>query len=355
MPPFNQSELVIVTGQAIGLRPGDTERVGAYLVVGRQCVAEASLTAEGRFGLEIAAPIFRGSEVLTLVIGPAGGAGHLGAVPGILKIALPLAAREDAGPQFEVSGQPIKVSEDRMRSWRLWCRPYSLTGTVVDSTANPVPEAEVTVYSVAFGANGEFEKAVRAKSFSDGSGKFAAAFNWCRTPGWPKWPLWWLSCPPQWENDILYVIGQIERTLARTDRRAARVESDPVVLSLNRPDQKALLNGRGFQPSGDSKRLLTNRERAELIRLKLSDPKIREMFPWWWWCSDAPGIVFKVAKGPRVLLEEGPLDTRWCLPDGSNIALTFPAMKLGGSGRDAAALNCAGAGHSGLIQGFRAI
>jgi hypothetical protein len=82
--------------------------------------------------------------------------------------------------------------------------------------------------------------------------------------------------------------------------------------------------GQGFaEARRPGQRLVPDQARTNLIRRKFSDPQIRALFPWRWWCCENPSIIFTVTQGVTVILLEDPAtDTRWCFPNNSTVTLT---------------------------------
>ena len=92
---------------------------------------------------------------------------------------------------------------------------------------------------------------------------------------------------------------------------------------LARPVATDLIRGQGF--AGVRKagvEFKPDPARTALIKNKLANGAIREIFPYWWWCCDDPNIVFEVTQGSTVIVDENPAtNTRWCFEDGSTVTL----------------------------------
>ena len=141
------------------------------------------------------------------------------------------------------------------------------------------------------------------------------------------WPFWWRCWPWWWERDILHVVEQVEQALAG----GGRFRTQQPVLSLERPELSSLARGRGFAPGmGELEELQPDTLRTQLVRRKLASPAIRELFPWWWWCSDGPSICFSATQGAVTVLDEDPAtQTRWDLPSGSSVTLVGNSQAAG--------------------------
>jgi hypothetical protein len=99
--------------------------------------------------------------------------------------------------------------------------------------------------------------------------------------------------------------------------------------ALIRRDGRSLMRGQGFN-FARTESFVQDPARTALIKSKLSDARIRAIFPWWWWCCDDPNILFSVTQAGNTIVNENPaFDTRWCLEDGSSVVLVGNNQTIG--------------------------
>jgi hypothetical protein len=307
----------------------DANRLAAYVVRGRNVVAQGPVQANGAFRVNLArtAVEARSAYGLNLVIGPEGGGEHLEHISGAPKIALDRAALAKAELEYRVS-EKIAISDAVLKKWWAFCGQYCVSGTLVGQNGCPVPGADVTVYSVRYTLGG-YSKSARATVTTAPDGTFTACFPWCRCvfcfPCWPCWPTWWNCWPWWWEYDILHIIEAIEQQPVPVGPGPVEQRSN---LALFKPDDRALMRGQGF-PAARRAVVGPDAQRTALIRSKLANARIRALFPWWWWCCDDPNIVFSASQNGTIVLDENPAtDTRWCFESGSSVTLVANAQAI---------------------------
>ena len=319
------SRMIGLSGSLPRIKREDASRLGVYIMRGTKVLAHGNVREDGSFRLGLSREAIGAPSryALEAVVGPAGMAAHLEGVPQLQRVRLDRAQLEKTEREYRIGTEKIALTETVLKAWWLFCRWYCVNGTVVGQNGCPVPGAQVTVYTVGFGVYG-FTKTARATVNADANGSFTACFAWCSCflcwPCWPCWPLWWLCWPWWWEWDLLHVIEAIERIPPVGPGPVEGLQSG---LALMRPVAKDLVRGQGFS---STRRLEAkfgpDPARTALVQRKLSNARIRAIFPWWWWCCDDPNIVFGVTQGPNTIVDENPAtDTRWCLPDGSSVTL----------------------------------
>jgi hypothetical protein len=199
-------------------------------------------------------------------------------------------------------------------------REWSVTGRLLGPDGGAAPGAEV-VASTVYWSGGGYHSTVRATATTGADGSFALSFPWseqCHTC-WPCEPIWWLWWPWWWERDILHVIDALE----------TRMECGALTTPFRRPSGAALVQGRGFGGADAAAGQFQDPARTALIRQKFADRTLREAFPWFWWSSDQPNLVFRVTQGASTILDEDPTtDTRWCMSAGQSVTLTGNADTL---------------------------
>ncbi|HVM80202.1 MAG TPA: carboxypeptidase-like regulatory domain-containing protein [Stellaceae bacterium] len=329
---------VLVTGKLPKISAEYLRCIWIYLVRGPEVLAEVKPAEDGSFSFPIAREMIAAKAAggLELLVGPGGARDHLARVPNLARLALDRAQLDKAERILKVPAEKLQIGEEVLRLWLLWCRWYCVSGVVVGPDGCPVPGADVTVYTVGFNFWG-FTKTPRATVVADQSGRFTACFCWCTCPYcfpcWPCWPLWWHCWPWWWELDMLHVIETLERASADPQRAFAGLQTG---IALVRPEGRQLVRGQGFAAMrAQSAEFRPDPARTALIRRKLSDARLRAIFPWWWWCCDDPNIVFSATQGGNVIVDENPAtDTRWCLPNGSSVTLVANAEAVTACGGD---------------------
>jgi hypothetical protein len=315
------SKFITVSGQVKGVAKEDATRLSAFIVICDQVLAQGPIQADGRYRLNLSldAATAKSAYALQLAVAPTSAANHLAKLPQVQRVAI---KRDALGKEDTYKGPTIEISKEALRLWWTWCRIYCVSGTVAGPDNCAAPGAEVTVYTVTWTGSG-YTKIPRGTVTTAPDGTFTACFDWCTCafcfPCWPCWPIWWDCWPWWWEWDILRVIEAIERQPVIVG--PGPVESFANQAALIRPEARALMRGQGFQPAR-LEAFAPNVARTALIKAKLSDARIRALFPWWWWCCDDPNIIFSVTQNGNLIVNENPAtDTRWCLEDGSNVTL----------------------------------
>ena len=95
---------------------------------------------------------------------------------------------------------PIVVTPVYWRWWWIWCREFTITGTVVCADGSPVPGAEVSAYDVDYFWWWSSIFQAGSTAVTDANGNFSITFTWCC--GW--WPWWWWE-QRYWRLDPLLV------------------------------------------------------------------------------------------------------------------------------------------------------
>jgi hypothetical protein len=318
------SRMIALIGTLPNLKEADAKRLAVYVVRGNEVLAQGAVQADGsfRFNLARAMVSAKGIYGLSLAVAPAGLGDHVEHMPNVPRVLLSREHMEKAEKEYRVSVEKLQISDAVLKIWWNWCRLYCVSGTVVGPNGCPVPAADVTVYSVGYTGYG-YSKVPRATVTTGVDGSFTACFEWCTCPFclfcWPCWPFWWDCWPWWWELDILRVIDAIEQQPPIPG--PGPVERFASNVSLIRPEGRALARGQGF-PEARQTTLVRDASRTALIKNKLSQSKIRALFPFHWWCCDDPNIIFSASQGGNVILDENPAsDTRWCLEDGSVVTL----------------------------------
>lgn len=333
-----QSKSIALTGALSKLKGEDASRLSAYAVSGSTILASANLDEDGKFKVSLPrqAAAAESQFALNVVIGPQGMTKTLEHVPNLVRIPVDRAQILKSERDFAVSTKGVTISDENLGIWWRWCYPYCVSGQLVGKDGCPVPGAEVTVYNVGFDWGG-FSKTPEATVTTDQYGNFTACFTWCRCPIclclWPCWPIWWDCWPWWWEWDILHVIESIEQNPIKGSGPVEGLQNAAVVM---RPESHMLIRGQGFSNFRKADAIMgPDENRTAVIKRKLSNPIIRELFPWWWWCCDNPNIVFSATQGMNVILDENPAtDTRWCLPDGSSVVLVANDLAISYCGGD---------------------
>jgi hypothetical protein len=314
-------EPVLLTGKLPKLRAEESERVSVYLARGDDVIAEYPVQADGQVRVPVDRAEVAAARNLSLVVGPRGMTDTLEGAPDLRRVPLEAdkIAKGRAG-DYKLPLDKLKIDKAVLERWWAWCEWYCVTGQVIGPDGCPVPFAQVTVNTVNF----LLAKTPRATVMADENGNFTACFNWCQFPYWcwPCWPNWWWCWPWWWEWDILHVIDRIEQAIPHVPVGPGPVEKG-FSLRLSRPPSKDLARGEAFNtPLKADARFEPDQGRTSLISQKLSNPLIRRLFPWHWWCCDDPNICFTVTQGANTVLDEDPAtDTRWCYEENQPVTL----------------------------------
>lgn len=323
--------MLLISGKLAVKNVSDARRIALYLVRGNNILAYNNIQDDGFVSINIDEQVLKTPSAYKVeaVVGPTGMDHHLiGKVPNLQRIPIDLEQLKKQGVEARIPLEKIKLTDDILKIWWLWCRWYCVNGTVLGPDGCPVPFAQVTVYHVTF-TGGGFSQTPKITVTADANGQFEACFGWCRCffCCWPCWPWWWLCWPWWWERDMLYVIEGIERNL-RISGNISPPAVGELISGLTRPLSSDLARGHGFARVQQTEaRFTADPARTELIQSKLA--RIRHLFPWWWWCCDDPNILFRVTQGANVIVEEKPsVDTRWCLESDSSVTLIGNEMSI---------------------------
>ncbi len=325
--PAHAGRLVAVTGKIPAISSRNRNRLSAFLVHNATVLGHSPLSTGGTFQFHVAKHLASEPGVF-VVLGPKGLDNQLLASHADLpRVALASNEREANGAIY-VDFAAEKISAEGIDLWWIWCREYTVSGTLETGGGCPVG-AQVTVYSVTTGVSRLVKTPIETVS-TDASGNFTFSFNWCsRTCWWPCWPIWWHCWPWWWELDILAVLENVERQiLAQSPGNAfvAQASAAP----LRQPTGADLMTGVGFAATRTATALTPDSARTELIASKLANPRIREIFPHWWWCCENPNLVFSATQGATVILDEDPnTSTRWCFASGQSVSLTGNSETIG--------------------------
>ncbi|HVN03826.1 MAG TPA: carboxypeptidase-like regulatory domain-containing protein [Bryobacteraceae bacterium] len=330
--PARAGSSITVVGILPKLSATNLKRLAVYLVQGNHVLLQAPVTASGTFQFRLTASIVIDPCLIT-ILGPKGlNDQTLLARTELPRLSLAKAAGDRAAEAAELKSvvtldfTKFKLTDEIIEPWWIWCRKYTVSGTVQNANGCPVPGAEVTVYNVSSSVGGLVKTAIETV-VSNHDGKFTATFNWCECLCcWPCWPIWWRCWPWWWELDILAVLENIERQLAQPLARGLRAPAAQMA-PLNRPAGAALMAGQGF--ARESAVLRQDASRTAVIASKFANAQIRELFPWWWWCCDNPNIVFSVAQNGNIILDEDPsTSTRWCFASGQSVTLVGNSQSI---------------------------
>ena len=317
--------LTRVTGKLPTLSTKNFARLSVFLAQGSTIVSESPVGPAGGFEFRVVREL-AGAENLIAVLGPKGlDSQALSSHPELPRAAL--RSGKDKANSLHVDFTNLGITDELLEPWWIWCREYTISGTLLTASGCPVG-AEVTLYNVYSGVGG-LVKTPLATVPTDSNGNFTATFNWCswRFCWWPCAPIWWQCWPWWWELDILAVIENLEQRLRKGPGGPVEFSG---VAPLRQPHAADLMTGVGFAATRPGMALQPDSGRTALISAKLSNPAIRELFPWWWWCCDNPNIVFSAAQGATVILDEDPnISTRWCFASGQSVSLTGNSSSLG--------------------------
>ncbi len=319
------TKTIAITGTLPKLKAEDARRLAVYVVRGSEILASGPSDENGAFRVPLSRyQAARESRYgLEILAGPRGMKKNVEHLPGLQRIRLNRAEVLSAERELAVSTKAITLADETLAIWWRWCYQYCVTGTVVGSDGCPVPDANVTVYNVGFAGSG-YSKTAETTVTADANGFFTACFTWCSCPVcllcWPCWPIWWDCFPWWWELDILHVIETLEKL---PPKGPGPVERPQNAATLIRPEAHRLIRGEGFTAARKADSVLTpDANRTALIKRKLSNAAIREIFPYWWWCCSNPNILFSATQGANLVVDEDPAtETRWCLPNNSSVTL----------------------------------
>ena len=353
--PAHAGRLVAVTGKIPAISSRNRKRLSVFLVHNATVLGQSPLSAGGTFQFHVAKHLASASGVF-VVLGPKGlDTQSLASHADLPRVALASNEREASGAIY-VDFAAEKISDELIDLWWIWCREYTVSGTL--ETAGGCPAgAQVTVYNVTTGVSGLAKTPIETVS-TDANGNFTFTFNWCsRTCWWPCWPIWWHCWPWWWELDILAVIENVERQiLAQSPANA--IVAPTSAAPLRQPAGADLMTGVGFAATRAASALKPDSARTELIASKFANPRIREIFPYWWWCCENPNLVFSATQGATVILNEDPnTSTRWCFASGQSVSLTGNSETIGacpgqtGSGTCAFAWSSVGDMPGGILAG----
>jgi hypothetical protein len=313
------SDPVLLTGKLAKAAAEHADRIAVYLVRGDDVLSEHSVSSDGEIRIPLDRQEALGAGTLALVVAPSGIGPSLKGAPQVPRVPIDRDKLAAAGASLRLPLEKVQLGAEILEPWWRWCEWYCVSGQVIGPDGCPVPFAEVTVYSVDF----LLAKTPRKTVLTDATGHFSACFNWCecRFCCWPCWPFWWWCWPWWWEWDILHVLEQIEAVAPRVPVGPGPVENP--ALALSRPESTSLLRGEAFSTARRAQeRFVPDEMRTALIRRKLANPAIRQLFPWWWWCCDDPSICFTVTQNGNVVLKENPAtDTRWCFEENQSVVL----------------------------------
>lgn len=321
---------VTVIGKIPNVSVTNLSRISAFLVQSQSVLLEAPVTASGTFQFRLE-PGLVIDPCLFVILGPKGlDAQTLFGRTDLPRLAVSTAspntasARATKGGTITLDFSKLNVDDKLIALWWIWCRPYTVSGTLETSNGCPVPGAEVTVYNVTAGFGGLVKTPIETVT-TNAQGQFTATFNWCECLCcWPCWPIWWDCWPWWWELDILAVLENIERQALVTPSQGLSFQAAP----LKRPAAADLMTGQGFARAYAP--VKQDPARTALITSKFANPAIREIFPWWWWCCENPNIVFSATQNGNIVLDEDPAtSTRWCYPSGQSVTLIANSQALG--------------------------
>lgn len=319
-----------VVGKVPNVSADQLRLISAYLVQNQSVLLEARVTAGGTFQFRLE-PGLVIDPCLIVILGPR----RLDAQTLLTHSELPRLKLSDAAGKtartrainssvVTLDFSRVDVDDKLIERWWIWCRPYTVSGTLQTSTGCPVPGAEVTIYNVTAGIGGLVKHPIETVA-TNAQGQFTATFNWCECLCcWPCGPIWWHCWPWWWELDILAVIENIERQNSLTAAHGAAAQAAPV----RRPAAADLMIGQAY--AREFTEMRRDSARTALIASKFANPRIRERFPWWWWCCENPNIVFGATQNGNIVLDEDPAtSTRWCFPSGESVTLVANGQAFG--------------------------
>ena len=326
--PAHAAGLVTVKGKLPALSSKNLNRLSVFLTQGNTILSESPVSAGGAFQFHVV-PHLADESAVFAVLGPKGlDSPSLASHTDLPRIALSSARKHESGG-INVDFASLNISDKLIDPWWIWCPEYTVSGTLQTAAGCPIG-AQVTVYNVTSGVSGLVETPIITVP-TDANGNFTASFNWCssRFCWWPCGPYWWHCWPWWWELDILAVIENVERRLQVQAPGTPKVALSNLA-PLRQPSAADLMTGVGFAASRAGAELQPDSARTALIASKFADARIREIFPWRWWCCDNPNIVFSASQGTTTILNEDPnTSTRWCFASGQTVSLTGNNQSLG--------------------------
>lgn len=308
-----------IVGEVGDISAADAARLSVVALRGNTVLATAALRPDGSYRLNLPAAAAREESAfaLQLAVLPSTAVARPDRVADAPRVTVEPGAREGDHP---VQAPRLALNPALIDGWAIFWREWCVSGKVTGPDGCPAPAAEVTVYTVSWGADG-YTRIPRGTVTTGPDGTFALCFPWWYGlfPCWPCAPFWWRCWPWWWEWDILHVIEALE----------TRVSRGPRSVALFQPEGSALIRGQGFAAAAPAGLAGPDPERTALIARKFANPALRELFPWWWWCCDEPNIIFGVTQGGTTILAEDPsLDTRWCMASGQTVTLTGSSSTL---------------------------
>ncbi len=326
--PTQAAASTTVVGKLPKLSSSNLGRIAAFLVQADSVVTQSPVSTNGSFRFRLPGPIHI-DPCLYVVLGPRGlDEQTLLSRTDLPRLPLSAGSASDAkAAVLTLDFTKLELNDKIIEAWWIWCRAYTVSGTVQSPNGCPVPGAEVTVYSVRCGINGPVETPIETVP-TNAQGQFTATFNWCECLCcWPCWRIWWQCWPWWWELDILAVLENIERQISLSPVRGV-ASAVANLAPLKRPSGADLMTGQGL--ARESALLKQDPERTSLIASKLANARIRELFPWWWWCCDNPNLVFRVTQNGNTIVNEDPATaTRWCFASGQSVTLVGNSQSLG--------------------------
>jgi hypothetical protein len=319
---------IAVSGKVANLSAKNLARISVYLTENGQVVLEAPISVGGGFQFEVARKMAESARA-RLVLGPRRlDAQGLGEHPQLPSVSL-ASARRGSNDAVVENFEAAELSDEIVDPWWIWCREYTISGTLDTAAGCPVAGAQVTIYNVVTTSSGLTRVPIVTVPVG-ADGKFSAAFNWCeRICLWPCWPRWWGCWPWWWELDILSVIERIEGQIATRPAPGSPNVLPRLSAPMRQPAAEDLAVGQAFAAN---RRGVAQPDpaRTALIAAKLTNPAIRELFPWWWWCCDNPNIVFSAYQLGQTIVDEDPnASTRWCFASGQSVTLVAGAQAVG--------------------------
>lgn len=307
-----------LSGHVTGADGATIPRLAAVALRGNVPLASAPVGTDGSFHIKLphAVAHARSGYSLDVAILPRAVAGDPGRAADAPRARILRHALKAADKRIDVGA--IALTPELIDLWSIFWQEWCVSGTLVGADGCPAPAAAVTVSTVTW-FGGSYSTQARATGVTDINGHFTLCFEWfeglfC----WPCEPVWWDCWPWWWEQDILHVIATLETRTLR----------GPSAAALFRPDAKALIRGQGFA-SAQVGPAAPDAARTALIARKFADPKLREIFPWRWWCHHEPNVIFSAEQAGLTVLSEDPaLDTRWGFESGQSVTLTGNAQTL---------------------------
>jgi hypothetical protein len=283
------------------------------------------LDAKGMGSATISVPAATGVRV---ILGPADATDE--EMVGLQTVTLDIPGRQ-LREQPELTLTSIIIPPYYWWWWLHWCRRFVIHGRVVCPDGKPVPGATVCAFDVDAWWWWWSKQQIGCAT-TDINGAFTISFRWCC--GW--WPWWW------WRNRYWYLEQRLADRLLEALRLqrpfgalpAPTPEPDVAVFETLLPNTRAAA---GRQPMPASLQAAGSALPAALegigerLRAVLPFPPglqglhLWPWYPWrpWWDCH--PDIIFTVTQhcqgGLQTILDEGYFDTRWNVPQVTNVTL----------------------------------